>query len=41
MLWYRTDNLPKNLGAFGGGGMHVIYVLADSAIVDNKQLDLS
>jgi hypothetical protein len=41
MLWNPTANLTQKLGAFAGGGMHVIYVLADSAIVDNQQLDLS
>lgn len=41
MLWNPTANLTQKLGSYAAGGMHVLYVLADSAVIDNQMLDLS
>jgi hypothetical protein len=41
MLWNPTANLTQKLGSYAAGGMHVLYVLADSAVIDNQMLDLT
>ncbi len=41
MLWNPTANLTQKLGTFAAGGMHVIYVLADSGTVNNQTIDLT
>jgi hypothetical protein len=41
MLWNPTANLTQKLGSFAGGGMHVIYVIADSATISNQMTDLT
>lgn len=41
MLWNPTANFTQKLGDIAFGGMHVIYVLADSAQFRNQWVDLT